>query len=377
VTTNRGTLRITLAELTVTASNVSRPYRSANPRLPVWVAPNRDDISATNWTAADLTSSPGPYDIVPLLKDPHNRLTNYTVTTNRGTLTITPAELTVTASNVSRAFGTANPPLPVWITPNPDDISATNWTVADLGSPPGRYDIVPRLRDPHNKRSNYAVTTIKGTLIVTPAGARQPDITNLFGITNLDFVWIDRLGTNTSGLYVAVNELSSQQYTNLLGRLGRPVRGLAEDINQPASFGQFDEAKSLVAALNGVPSLRLSNLRSGHWRLPALDEYKALAQKVEQVVVPPDWIMGDTNVVKQLQDNGENLAYWLTASPRAIGLGKKTYKLSDLIGNVREWTAEGTPFGIRPSASVRARDSMRLNRPRLPGEDVGVRLVWE
>jgi hypothetical protein len=94
-----GALTVSPAALTVTADNQSRVYGSANPTLTGTVigVQNSDGITASYSTVADATSPVGTYSIVPALNDPNSRLTNYNVTINNGTLTIS-------AANSSLAF---------------------------------------------------------------------------------------------------------------------------------------------------------------------------------------------------------------------------------------------------------------------------------
>ena len=64
-------------------------------------------------TTATSNSPAGQYQILPAFTDSANKLGNYLVTTNAGTLTVSPALLTVTADNQTRAYGQTNPPLTV------------------------------------------------------------------------------------------------------------------------------------------------------------------------------------------------------------------------------------------------------------------------
>jgi hypothetical protein len=112
----------------------------------------------------------GTYNIQVALNDPNNVLTNYSVTTNTGTLTIAPAALLVSADNQSRSYGAPNPPLTGTVAglQNGDNITATFSTVADTNSPAGTYVIGVAFSDPDNLLPNYNVTTNTGTLTITP-----------------------------------------------------------------------------------------------------------------------------------------------------------------------------------------------------------------
>jgi hypothetical protein len=127
---------------------------------------NNDTITASYSTAATSASPVGTYPITPLLSDNGTgALANYTVTSNNGTLTITPAPLTIQAND---ATGTAGQPFPAFsgtITglKNGDVITASYSTTADQTSPAGTYPITPSA-DPSPALSNYNVTLLNGTL---------------------------------------------------------------------------------------------------------------------------------------------------------------------------------------------------------------------
>ena len=91
----------------------------------------------------------GTYPIVATLSDPGLKLANYAVNSNNGTLTVTPAALTVTAGNASRLYGDPNPPFTGTITglKNGDNITATI-AGADPTTAVGTFPLVPSLVDP-------------------------------------------------------------------------------------------------------------------------------------------------------------------------------------------------------------------------------------
>ena len=81
---------------------------------------------------------------------------------------MTPAGLSVTAANASRAFGAANPAFSGTVTGavGSDAFTETFSTTATAGSNAGTYAIVPTVTGPV---SNYTVTTTNGTLTVNAA----------------------------------------------------------------------------------------------------------------------------------------------------------------------------------------------------------------
>jgi 6-phosphogluconolactonase (cycloisomerase 2 family) len=172
VAINNGTLTVSPALLTVTAANVTRAFGAPNPVFTGTLTgvKNGDNITATYSSAATATSPVGTYPIVPALADPTGKLTNYTVVSNNGVLTVTGASLTVTVDNASRLYGDANPVFTGTITgiQNGDNITATYSSIADPTSPVGTYAIVPTLVDPTGKLANYSVVIKNGILTVTP-----------------------------------------------------------------------------------------------------------------------------------------------------------------------------------------------------------------
>jgi hypothetical protein len=170
VTINNGTLTVNPAPLTVSAANATRVYGDPNPAFTGTLTgiKNGDNITAT-YSSVDATAAVGTYPIVPALVDPNNKLGNYIITSNNGTLTITPAPLTVAAANSTRLYGDPNS-LSGTITgiKNGDNITAT-YSSADPTAAVGTYPIVPTLVDPAGKLGNYTVTSTNGTLTITQA----------------------------------------------------------------------------------------------------------------------------------------------------------------------------------------------------------------
>src|SRR5439155_8337993 len=83
------------ASLTVTAADASRPYGADNPTFTGAIAglQNGDNITATYGTLTTTASPVGTYPITATLNDPTNKLGNYAVNLNGGTLIVgTPNE---------------------------------------------------------------------------------------------------------------------------------------------------------------------------------------------------------------------------------------------------------------------------------------------
>ena len=165
---------MTAAGLTVAANNASRAYGAANPVFSGTITgiQNGDNITATYATTATVTSPVGSYPITPTLVAPAGTLTNYSVSSTNGTLSVTAAGLTVAANNASRAYGAANPVFSGTITgiQNGDNITATYATTATVTSPVGTYPITPTLVEPAASSPITRVSSTNGTLSVTAAG---------------------------------------------------------------------------------------------------------------------------------------------------------------------------------------------------------------
>ncbi|MBK7999042.1 MAG: hypothetical protein IPK15_10095 [Verrucomicrobia bacterium] len=167
-----GTLTVTAFALLVTADNQSKLYGADLPALTGTIlgVQNADDITATFSTVATAASDVGLYLITPVLNDPNNLLTNYTVTIVNGTLTNLPAPLLVTANNTNRAYGDTNPIFTATISGfvNGDDETdllgaLTVTTLAETNSPVGPYAVTPA----GLSSTNYTITFADGTLTVT------------------------------------------------------------------------------------------------------------------------------------------------------------------------------------------------------------------
>jgi hypothetical protein len=193
VTVVPGTLTITQAvvPLTVTANNASRVYGAANPAFTSTVtgALNGDTFTITYTTTATAGSPIGTYPIVPVVSGA--AAGNYAIVPVNGTLTITPAALSVAANNATRMYGAANPVFTGTITGlvNGDAINVTYATTATVTSPVGTYAIVPTVTGA--ALSNYTLTTANGTLTVTqsvtPLTVTVNNATRAYGAANPTF----------------------------------------------------------------------------------------------------------------------------------------------------------------------------------------------
>lgn len=252
VTSTAGTLTITAAPLTVTPANASRVYGAANPSFTGALTGirNSDPITASYATLATAASAVGSYDITASLADPSTRLGNYTVTLNKGALTVTPAPLTVTANSATKIQGDIVPPLTGSITglQNGDGITATYSTAATDMSVPGAYPITATLTDASPaKLGNYTVTYQSGTLTVT---VNAPPV---LGAITAPTAPVQLGGSITaSATFTDVDPSASRNY---------PVSidwgdGTASYTNQLANPGSISSAHTYAAA--GVYTVAIS-----------------------------------------------------------------------------------------------------------------------
>src|SRR5205814_1109880 len=111
-----GTLTVTPAALTITAGDKAKFYGAANPALTASYTGfvNGDTTASlttppTVTTTATSSSGVGTYPITAS----GAASANYTFTYVAGVLTVTPASLTITANDKTRAYGAANPTLTI------------------------------------------------------------------------------------------------------------------------------------------------------------------------------------------------------------------------------------------------------------------------
>jgi pectin methylesterase-like acyl-CoA thioesterase len=189
--TATGTLTVNAAGLTVAIDDASKIYGAANPEFTATYtglvnsdnASDNVSISSTATTASGV----GTYPITASSKSG-----NYTLSTTDGTLTISPAALTITAKDASKKAGEANPVFELTYSGfvNGDDASditvPTASCTANAESAVGDYTITLT----GGSADNYTITLVNGTLTVTAAS----------GITNL----------STSGITIFPNPASEK-----------------------------------------------------------------------------------------------------------------------------------------------------------------------
>jgi DUF917 family protein len=204
-----------------------------------------------------------------------------------------------------------------------------------------------------------------------PTDHRPTNFSGVFdkSIPDLDFVWLDGIGRDRRGAYVAVNELSWGQFKALGGTNMPAVSSLSP--NQPAAWsGQVGlaNARSFVELLNNSYAAKQVK-----FRLPGLDEYANLIGVTDFSII--------SNLVVADRSDGESFVG--SAVPRditniaaALAKGLQATNrtgLRNVIGNVREWTANSVPFGYAYSWGYYHSPT---NKP-LEDEQIGLRLICE
>jgi filamentous hemagglutinin family protein len=184
-----GTLTVTARPITVMADNLSREYGNANPTFTYTIGGdglvNGDSLSGALATSATTASDVGSYDITQgTLAAPGN----YDITAfTDGTLSVTARPITVTADDLSRIYGNANPALTYTVggegLVNGGALSGALTTSATTASNAGNYDIA---RGSLSASSNYALTFADGTLAITarPITVTADNLSRVYGNAN-------------------------------------------------------------------------------------------------------------------------------------------------------------------------------------------------
>ena len=187
---SNGTLTVTKAALTIKANDASRAYGTTKSfagtefttlpaTLPAGVAVN--SVTLTSAKAASAATAAGTYkDEIAPSAAVGTGLGNYSITYQKGTLTVTKVPLTIVADDMSRVYGTTLAftgkeftALPTAL-PNGDKVEAVTLTSAkgaDASTAVGTYQkaIAPSHIVTGINTNNYDITFSNGTLTVTQA----------------------------------------------------------------------------------------------------------------------------------------------------------------------------------------------------------------
>lgn len=171
-----GSLTVAPAPLTITAKSATMVYGAALPSLTATIAGFVNGDSAASLTTPPVcttsASSSSPVGSYPITCSGASD-SNYTISYVAGTLSVTPAKLTVTANSESILFGTALPPLTASFTGfvNGDTAAVlsgapTETTTATSSSAPGSYPIT--ITKGTLVAANYIFTFVNGRLTINP-----------------------------------------------------------------------------------------------------------------------------------------------------------------------------------------------------------------
>ncbi len=193
ITVQGGTLTVTKAALTAKADDQSRQYGLANPALTISYtgflnsdSPSSITVPSISTSATNL-SNVGTYPITLT----GGAATNYSLSLQNGTLTVTKAALTAKADDQSRQYGLVNPTLTITYTgfvngENASVISTPSAsTIASTTSNVGTYPITLT----GGAATNYSITLLSGILTITKSSliARAVDQSRLYGQANPTF----------------------------------------------------------------------------------------------------------------------------------------------------------------------------------------------
>ncbi len=190
-----GTLTVTPAALTITANNQTKVYGAALPALTASYSGfvNGDTVASlttapTLSTTATAASQVGGYTITASgAADP-----DYTISYVAGTLTVTPAALTITANNQTKVYGAALPALTAGYSGFVNGDTSTSLTTkptltttATAASQVGSYTITAS----GATDADYSISYVAGTLTITPAPltVTANNVSKVYGAPNPTF----------------------------------------------------------------------------------------------------------------------------------------------------------------------------------------------
>ena len=192
-----GTLTITKAALEVSVNDATKVYGSENPTFTLNYSGLKNDETIPAWSAspnfkttATVTSAVGSYPIEMTTGTPRN----YEISgVTNGTLSITPAQLTIKAKDVSKIYYEENPSFTYVCTGfvNGDNASTalqvqpTLSTTANQASNVGTYEIIAK----DASSNNYNIVYAPGVFSITkrPLVAKVGNFERIYGEENPSF----------------------------------------------------------------------------------------------------------------------------------------------------------------------------------------------
>lgn len=250
------TVTITKANLTITADNFSKIYGTANPTLTgsTLGLVSGDESAISYSTLATSMSGVGIYLINPLFNG--SKANNYNTTLIAGALTITQANLTVSAGNLLVATN-ANIVYVSTITGliNMDEVTVVYTLNKPFSTTAGTYMIIPSVTG--MAAPNYSVTVSEGTLIT-----KYNQILTGFDFgTNATMTGksLNATVTVASGLTLNYSTSNASVIEYMSGALRRRGQGTATVYASVDAFGDYF-ASNTVSGEVFVPSLSLTGM---------------------------------------------------------------------------------------------------------------------
>lgn len=272
ITAQSGSLSISPRPITVTADSLDKVYGASDPALSYRISQGSlvagDRLSGTLSRAAG--ENVGHYLIdASSLANP-----NYLVTSQNGTLTISPRPLTVTVNDAAKTYGNADP---AWgYTVSSGSLVGNDQLSGSLTRTPGenagRYTIDGSALG----NGNYRVTVLNGTLTIDPRPitVTASDQTKVYGNADPGFTYavtggslvgtdqltgrVTRAAGENVGLYVLdASGLSNPNYTvtsrnGSLSITPRPITVTADD--QGKTYGNADPALTYTVTTGSLVS---------------------------------------------------------------------------------------------------------------------------
>ena len=173
ITSNTATFTITAKTATVTPAAASKSYGAVDPALMGTLSgfAVADGVTAAYSRVTGETVAGGPYTISATLS-PAAVLTNYTITHDTASFTITPATASVTPAAASKTYGAVDPMFTGTLSGflPADGVTATYSRAAGESVAGGPYAITATL-SPAAALANYTITHNTATFTIAPATA--------------------------------------------------------------------------------------------------------------------------------------------------------------------------------------------------------------
>ena len=320
------------ATLTVTTASKSKTYGAAFTAFTGGLTgvKNGDAITVGSYSsagsAATATVAGGPYVISAALSDPNSKLSNYTVVTSYGSLTVNPAAMTITATSASKIYGQtfAGTAFTYSAQFNSDTVTSVTLTSTGAaatatvaGSP---YNIVPSAAV-GTGLSNYAITYANGHLTVTKAA-------------------LTITANNQSKAYGQASNLGTTTFTASGLENSDTVTSVTE-----TSTGSAATATVAGSPYNIVPSAAVST---------GLNNYS---------VTYVDGLLTVTTAALTITANNQSKTYGLALNLGTTAVTASGLKNGDTVtsvtltssGTAATATVAGSPYNIVASAAVGAR----------------------